>query len=388
MSEIQDAAQIIKVTFEGTEIILKVGQTGWDFVKEVCAVFKNVLEQEKLSGKTSVKQLLKMGGDLQVFRFQTEDMETVRKLADKYGILYAVLPDLNAADGMSEILFHSQATPRIESIERQLEDAKIESMDDYIANADPEEMERMVSEAEKKPMMPEEREYKLVAEEMARRPEAKLSDVRFRLNMTWMEIWPIIKHMEQNGLANLSKEGTVNMQMGAEEFKEFLDSAQWKQWFGKAEAQRRTGEVPDSDEKLKEIRRIHKETKSGANINAITIDRKMVTEETEKHIKTRIPHKMNEFIWLDKSEITWINDHKTIFAGLEKEKQYAVLDKFNNPVRTVSGQKLYEQSYDEVKRERAQRERERLRKQKQRQHMQAQKALEEGRKALQGRRSR
>ena len=29
MSEIQDAAQIIKVSFEGAEIILKMGNTGW-----------------------------------------------------------------------------------------------------------------------------------------------------------------------------------------------------------------------------------------------------------------------------------------------------------------------------------------------------------------------
>ena len=33
MSEIQDAAQIIKVSFEGAEIILKMGNTGWQFVK-------------------------------------------------------------------------------------------------------------------------------------------------------------------------------------------------------------------------------------------------------------------------------------------------------------------------------------------------------------------
>ena len=32
MSEIQDAAQIIKVSFEGAEIILKMGNTGWQFV--------------------------------------------------------------------------------------------------------------------------------------------------------------------------------------------------------------------------------------------------------------------------------------------------------------------------------------------------------------------
>lgn len=78
MSEIQDAAQIIKVSFEGAEIILKMGNTGWQFVKDICAVFKKVLDQEKLSGKTSVQKLLKMGGDLQVFRFETKDLERVK----------------------------------------------------------------------------------------------------------------------------------------------------------------------------------------------------------------------------------------------------------------------------------------------------------------------
>ena len=116
MSELQDAAQIIRVTFEGTEILMKLGKANIDFVKGVCAVFINMLRQEKLAGKTSVKKLLKSGGDLQVYKFETKDLSLVKKLADQYGILYSVLPDLNKSDGMSEILFHSQAAPRIKSI--------------------------------------------------------------------------------------------------------------------------------------------------------------------------------------------------------------------------------------------------------------------------------
>ena len=54
MSEIQDAAQIIRVSIEGTELILKLGKANWDFVKSVCAVLKKMLDQEKLAGKTSV----------------------------------------------------------------------------------------------------------------------------------------------------------------------------------------------------------------------------------------------------------------------------------------------------------------------------------------------
>lgn len=383
MSEIQDAAQIIRVSFEGTEVIMKVGKAGWDFVKGVCAVIKNVLDTEKLEGKTSVKKLLKMGGDLQVYKFNTEDLGTVKSFANKYGILYSILPDLNEADGMSEILFHSQAAPRIESIAQKLKGSRIESMDDYMSNAEPDKLEKIVDEAGKKSPVPDEKEYKLVAEEFAKNPGTKVSDIRSRLNMTWLEIWPIVKHMEQNGLAEC-KDGVVTMKMGAHEFQEFLDTAQWKALFGEKEEDRRTG-GNEQDKKIGEIRRIHKEYKDDPNINAITIDRKMVLEETEKHIKTRIPYKKEEFIWLDKSEITWINDNKTIYAGLEKGKKYAVLDSENKPVRTVSGQKLYEQSYDPVIRDRVRQEQERKRKQKQRDHRKAQQTLDEARHALNGR---
>ena len=72
-------------------------------------------------------------------------------MADKYGILYSILPDLNKSDGMSEILFHSQAAPRIKSIMEQIQNSKIETMDDYFANAEPEELERRSGMNKKSP---------------------------------------------------------------------------------------------------------------------------------------------------------------------------------------------------------------------------------------------
>ena len=389
MSEIQDAAQIIRVSFEGAEIIMKLGKANWEFVKAVCAVFKKMLDQEKLSGKTSVKQLLKSGGDLQVFKFKTDDLATVKKMADKYGILYSILPDLNLADGMSEILFHSQAAPRIQAIMEQIQNSKIETMDDYFANAEPEELEKIVQETEKKSAIRKEEKYGVAAADVIKTTGIQMSDVRYRLNMTWMEIWPIVKHMESNGLAELSKDGTVSMKMDQNQFMEFMDSQQWQAWFGKAEAGRRQGNNRRlSDDKMEEIRRIQKQYRENHKVNGITIDRKMVTEETEKTIKTRIPYKKDEYIWLRKSEITWINGNKTIYAGLEKDKTYTVLNSENQPVRTISGQKLFEQSYDAVSREQIRREQDRQRKaqiqKRKKQHKQNQKALEDVRKALKG----
>lgn len=391
MSEIQDAAQIIRVSFEGAEIILKMGNSSWNMVKEICAVLKSIFDQEKLSGKTSVQKLLKMGGDLQVFRFETKDMARVKELANKYGVLYSVLPDLNEKDGMSEILFHGQAAPRIESIMKKIENSNIGTLEDYYNNAEQDKLDAIVDEV-KKPSMPGEKEYELVAREIAKKPGTKVSDVRSQLNMTWLQIWPIIRHMKEQGLLQSEKDGTVTMQMSPEKFDEFLDSQQWQQWFGKEEAQRRGADRKHEsggtyDEKQQMLQRIHREERDNPNVNAITIDRKLVTMETEQHIKARIPYRKNEFIWLDKSEIRWINGNKTIFTGLEKQKEYTILDMENRPVRKTTGQALYDASYDPVIRERARREQERIRKQKrEKNHRQAQNALEAGRRTIQGQR--
>lgn len=381
MSEIQDAAQIIKVSFEGAEIVLKMGNTGWQFVKDICAVFKKVMDQEKLSGKTSVKKLLKMGGDLQVFRFETKDLKKVKNMAKKYGILYSVLPDLNEKDGMSEILFHSQAAPRIQSIMKKIENSNIGTLEEYYENAEPDKLEQVVEEV-KKPAMPEKKEYELVVRELAKNPVEKISDVRSRLNMTWLQIWPIICHMEEQGILKKGREGTVSMTMKPEQVEALVDSQQWKQWFGEEEAQRR-GRDSTEDEKLRVIQRIQKEKRDNPDVNAITIDQKMVYMETEQHIKTRIPYQKNEYIWLDKSEISWINDHKTIFAELEKKKEYAVLDRDNNLVRKVSGKHLYEESYDPVRREKARQEQEKIRRRRERNYKKTQQALEAGRRTIQ-----
>lgn len=293
MSEIQDAAQIIRVSLEGIEIILKIGKLNWDFVKDICAVFARMLDQEKLAGKTSVRQLLKSGGDLQVFKFRTEDLQTVKKMADKYGILYSILPDINKKDGMSEILFHSQAVPRIQTMLDQIQDSKIESMDDYFSNAEPKELGALKQEAEK---------------------------VYGKAGQT------------RHGKAGISPDASIESGVSAD--------------------------------KMEAIRQIQKESIKNPKVNGITIARKLVMDETEQGIKTRIPYKPNEYIWLPKSEITWINDNKTVYAGLEKEREYQVVDGADRPIRKVSGQELYKQSYDPVNRNLEGREQERIRRKK------------------------
>lgn len=88
-------------------------------------------------GKTSMKQLLMRGGDLQVLEFNKQDLSKVQKLAKKYGILYSVMPDMGR-EGKVEVLFHSEATPRVNMLIGKLKSdtMSIKSMDKFLEETD------------------------------------------------------------------------------------------------------------------------------------------------------------------------------------------------------------------------------------------------------------
>lgn len=77
--------------------------------------------------------------------------------------------------------------------------------------------------------------------------------------MTWLQIWPIICYMEEQGILEKGKEGTVTLTRTPEQMEELVDSQQWKQLFGEEEAQRRsTGSSQETEEKMQVIQRIQR----------------------------------------------------------------------------------------------------------------------------------
>ena len=134
--EIQEAVQIIRVAYDGIEIAMKVGSGGIAAMQKAIDFLKGMLDYEKSLGKTSMRKLILKGGDLQVLQFNTEDMKKVEKVAKKYGILYSVLPDCNRKDGLSEVIFHTEAVPRVNMMIQKLKFGKIATFDDYLKNGD------------------------------------------------------------------------------------------------------------------------------------------------------------------------------------------------------------------------------------------------------------
>ena len=111
--EIAEAIQIIRVAYDGIEIAMKVGSGGINIIKKTIEILIGLLDYEKSIGKVNMRKLLTKGGDLQVFQFNAEDFKKVKKMAKKYGILYSVLPQINKEQGKMEIVFHTEAVPRV-----------------------------------------------------------------------------------------------------------------------------------------------------------------------------------------------------------------------------------------------------------------------------------
>ncbi len=56
-----------------------------------------------------------------------------------------VLPDINKKDGMSEIIFHTEAVPRVNMMIQKLKSGRLATFDDYLKNGDEKEMDKVLS---------------------------------------------------------------------------------------------------------------------------------------------------------------------------------------------------------------------------------------------------
>ena len=75
MSEISDAVQIIRVTYEGIEIAMKVGSGSIELMQKAVDLIVGMLNYEKTMGKTNLNGMLKKGGDIQVVSFADEELK-------------------------------------------------------------------------------------------------------------------------------------------------------------------------------------------------------------------------------------------------------------------------------------------------------------------------
>ncbi len=340
--EIQEAIQIIRVGYDGIEIVMRVCGGSIEEMKKVIDFLIAVMDHEKTMGKTDMRKLLVKGGDLQVFQFQTQDMRKVKKMAKKYGILYAVLPDINPQDGMSEIVFHTEAVPRVNMMVQKLKFGRIATFDDYLNNKDKKEMDEMLSFLKGQ----KEGNRSLHTEEVANAEEAlegliekvgtyivekqriSVEDVKESFNLGNEQVEKVMGQLERMGAISKDKNGQYKALMNKEAFLN------------------RMGGYQELAQRIKTAA-----VAQNPDLTDITITKTLIAEENDHAIKTRIPGTWGEnarYMWLAKDQIMEIHAGKTILAFLDNKKDYKMYSGDNRVVGTMKGKELYEGHYDRV----------------------------------------
>ena len=341
--EIMEAVQIIRVAYEGIEIAIRIGSGGLKAAQNVVEALIGMLEYEKTLGKTSMKKLLMKGGDLQVFQFKTEDKKQVEKMLKKYGILYSVLPDINKADGLSEIIFHSEAVPRMNMLAKKLTHAKIATFDDYLNNGDQKGIDKLLKflQGQKKGNLSSHTEEELQVNQtvdsliqkvglfVTGKQEVSVEDVRENFSIDMVEAENVLEQLSTLGVLDVSDAtGKRKVLMDSQTFESRLQS--YRTLAGRIQAVAKSQDT---------------------NLVDVTISKTLIAAENDRAVKTRIPGTWGDnvrYLWISKENIMDIHDGKTMLTFLDSHKDYKLYDAENRVVETKQGQSLYQEHYDSV----------------------------------------
>ena len=340
--EIQEAVQIIRVAYDGIEIAMKVGSGGINAMQKAIDFLKGMLDYEKTLGKTSMRKLLMKGGDLQVLQFETKDMKKVEKMAKKYGILYSVLPDVNKKDGLSEVIFHTEAVPRVNMMIQKLSFGRIATFDDYLKNGDEKQLGRLMDFLKSQKMGND----KVHTAESAR-ASAAMDGLIEKVGLFAMEKQSIsvdavkenfsIDHAQaENVLKQLETIGVLGAKNEAGEHKVIMDK---DAFINRIRGYQNLAERMMAVSASKNI-----------NLSDVTISKTLIVQENEHAVKTRVPGTWGEnarYVWLKKENIMDIHNGKTMLTFIDNSKDYKLYDEANRVVETKRGDELYGH-YDKV----------------------------------------
>lgn len=340
--EIQQAVQIIRVAYDGIEIAMKVGSGSIEQMKKALDFLIALLEQEKALGKTSMRKLLLKGGDLQVFQFNNKDMKQVEKMAKKYGILYSVLPDINKGDGKSEIIFHTEAVPRVNMMIQKLKFGRITTFDDYLKNGDEKELDKVISflKEQKKGNEGVHTEEAVKANDIMDSLIEKVGAFAMEKQIVSVdeirENFNINKEKAESTLSQLEKIGVLSRE----------ENGQHKVIMDKDAFEKRIRSYHELSERMRAI-----SAAKNTNLVDITVTKKLILEENDHAIKTRIPGTWGKdacYIWTDKKDVMEIHNGKTLLTYLDKNKEYKIYSADNRVLSAMKGDTLYNNHYDSV----------------------------------------
>ena len=115
MNTTGDAAeQIVRMSLNGVEVAARITGTG---AKELAIMISAIMRgHKKTRGKARLTSMLRSEKPLKVFAVRDEELETFCREAKKYGVLYCVLKDKEATDGLTDIMVKAEDAFKINRI--------------------------------------------------------------------------------------------------------------------------------------------------------------------------------------------------------------------------------------------------------------------------------
>lgn len=108
------AEQVVRMSLNGVEIAAKIsGKAAERLAALLYAVLK---DQKRTKGKIRLTNMLKSGKALNVFAVKDSELERFAKAAKQYGVLYCVLKDRSADDGLTDVMVRADDAGKINRI--------------------------------------------------------------------------------------------------------------------------------------------------------------------------------------------------------------------------------------------------------------------------------
>jgi len=112
------------MSLEGGEVAVKLAGAG---AKQLAILLYAILrEQKKTKGKTRLTNMLRSGKELKVFAIEDKDLQKFCQEAKRYGILYCVLKDKDATDGLTDIMARAEDASKINRIIQRFDLATVD----------------------------------------------------------------------------------------------------------------------------------------------------------------------------------------------------------------------------------------------------------------------
>ena len=100
------AEQVVRMSLNGIEVAAKIsGEAATRLVILITSIYKG---QKRTKGRTRLTNMLRSGKELKVYAVKDTELQRFSREAKKYGVLYCVLKDNKADDGLTDIMVRAE----------------------------------------------------------------------------------------------------------------------------------------------------------------------------------------------------------------------------------------------------------------------------------------